>query len=199
VLEILPGQPDDAGSVASLLVLSDESLFGYLTDGHLDTWRNLTACEWRAPRGVYSYHWSSVARQAGAVVGVLVGYTAAEHDTIDWSFAAAQEHLPADAWSVIESRHAPTTFLFPEIPDGVFYVQNIAVAESSRGSGLGRRLMEAAFEKGRRAGCAACHLDVDSSTPAVHFYERLGMRALVRTEVLALPGIPAHLRMVIDL
>jgi len=60
-------------------------------------------------------------------------------------------------------------------------------------------LMEAAFELGRSEGCRSCHLDVDSSTPAVQFYERLGMRILVETRVPVIPGVHAHYRMVREL
>jgi hypothetical protein len=41
---------------------------------------------------------------------------------------------------------------------------------------------------------------VDGSTPAVQFYERLGMRLLVKTEVPDIPGVHTHhFRMVIEL
>jgi ribosomal protein S18 acetylase RimI-like enzyme len=68
-----------------------------------------------------------------------------------------------------------------------------------QGRGLGHKLMEQALVLAREAGCQSCHLDVDSSTPAVRFHERLGFRVLVRTEVPGLPTIPPHLRLVRDL
>jgi ribosomal protein S18 acetylase RimI-like enzyme len=198
--DILPGSPDDADEVAGLLTATDEHLFGYLTSGRLDVWNELAACEWRAADGVYGYPRGQVVRLGGRVVAVLVAYTGAEHlAAIDWSFAAARARLRAEVWAGIAARRTEIGFLFPVIPDEVFYIQNIAVADSARGTGLGRRVMEHAFALGRRAGCQACHLDVDSSTPAVRFYERLGMRTLVRTEVLSLPRIAPHLRMVIAL
>jgi ribosomal protein S18 acetylase RimI-like enzyme len=199
MLEILPGQPTDMAAVSPLITATDEHLFGYLTGGRLGVWQALTATEWYSDAGIYSYRHSRVARDAGRVVGVLVAYTAAEHEAIDWTHAGARAILPPDLWALVESRLALANFLFPDIPEGAYYVQNIAVAESARGTGLGRRLMEVAFDTARQASCTSCHLDVDSSTPAVGFYQRLGMRCLVRTEVPDLPGIAPHLRMVIDL
>jgi hypothetical protein len=59
--------------------------------------------------------------------------------------------------------------------------------------------MDFAFELGQAEGCRNCHLDVDGSTPAVQFYERLGMRVLVKTEVPLIQGVYTHYRMVKEL
>ncbi len=64
---------------------------------------------------------------------------------------------------------------------------------------FGRRLIERAFGQGRAEGCGDCHLDVDSATPAVGFYEHLGFRVLVKTEVPGIPGVHPHYRMVCPL
>lgn len=198
--EIVPGNADDATAVAPLITATDEHLFGHLTGGQLAIWDTVAEHEWRASTGVYGYPRGHVVRDGGRVVGVLVAYTGTEHlSAIDWSFAAARAHLPADAWQTIAGWRAETGYLFPTIPERAFYVQNIAVADAARGTGLGRRLMDHAFALGRRAGCTSCHLDVNSATPAVGFYRTVGMKPLVRTEVLALPEIAPHFRMVIDL
>lgn len=142
---------------------------------------------------------SHVARLDGQLVGLLVSYSSRQHATIDWSFGSARAHLAPERWGRVAAAHRLVPLLFPSIPEDAYYVQNLATQPSVRGRGLGRRLMELAFDRGRAAGCRSCHLDVDSSTPAVQFYERLGMRVLVKTEVADIPGAHTHFRMVIDL
>lgn len=55
------------------------------------------------------------------------------------------------------------------------YVQDLYVAEATRGAGLGRQLMEAVFEVARQWGAAYCKLAVyDDNEPAIRFYRKLG-------------------------
>lgn len=56
----------------------------------------------------------------------------------------------------------------------------LAVAEGSRGTGLGQRLVEAFNGEFRNRNVAAYQLSVDAqNVQAVRFYERLGFRAIV--------------------
>jgi ribosomal protein S18 acetylase RimI-like enzyme len=142
---------------------------------------------------------SHVIRRQGEVVGLLVAYASRRQATIDWSLAGSRARLGSDRLSGIDLVHSPAAFLFPSLPGDAFYVQNVATHPSVQRSGLGRRLMERALELGRAEGCRTCHLDVDSSTQAVRFYEDLGFLPLVRTEVLTIPEVHAHYRMVIEL
>ncbi len=61
------------------------------------------------------------------------------------------------------------------VEDTVAKVQRVAVARARRGTGLGRRIMEAAEELARQAGAAKARLA--SQVTAIPFYERLGYRA----------------------
>ena len=196
---IVPAHPDDAPEAARLIAETDADLFRYYTDGDLHLWVEVAECEWRAERGIYSYTMSQVIRRAGQVVGLLVAYSSRRHDLIDWSLGSSRAQLGPARLSRIDLVRSQASYLFPRLPEGAFYVQNVATHPSVQGTGLGRRLMERAFELARADGCRTCHLDVDSSTPAVRFYERLGLKVAVRTEVPSIPTVHAHLRMVIDL
>ncbi len=56
-------------------------------------------------------------------------------------------------------------------------VEDVFVAESARGSGLGRRLMDAAIARARERGARRMELDTnDTNAPAIALYESLGFR-----------------------
>ena len=197
--EIVRAHPDDAPGAACLIAATDAELFRWYTRGDLGLWTAIAECEWRADRGIYSHTMSHVIRGRGKVVGLLVAYSFGRQAAIDWSLASSRARLSSARLSCIDLVQSPAAFLFPSLPEDAFYVQNVATHPSVRGSGLGRRLMKRALELGRAEGCRTCHLDVDSSTQAVRFYEHLGFRPLVRTEVLTIPGVSAHYRMVVEL
>ena len=55
------------------------------------------------------------------------------------------------------------------------WLEDIYVAPEARGSGVGRALVEAAFERARERGCLRIELDVNEANPAaVALYESLG-------------------------
>jgi ribosomal protein S18 acetylase RimI-like enzyme len=55
------------------------------------------------------------------------------------------------------------------------WLEDLYVDESARGTGLGRALVNAAFERARARGCRRVELDVnESNADAIGFYEALG-------------------------
>jgi ribosomal protein S18 acetylase RimI-like enzyme len=197
--EIVPARPEDAPQAARLIAATDTDLFRWYTGGDLNLWVEVSEHEWRSQSGIYSHTMSHVIRQESDVVGLLVAYSFPRNAGIDWSLGSSRARLGSARLSRIDLVRSVASFLFPRHPEDAFYVQNIAVSRPAQGGGRGRRLMERAFELGRAEGCRTCHLDVDSSTPAVQFYQRLGFRVLVRTEVPSIPSVHAHYRMVIEL
>jgi ribosomal protein S18 acetylase RimI-like enzyme len=58
------------------------------------------------------------------------------------------------------------------------WLEDIYVEESARGAGLGRELVEAAFERARERGCRRMELDVnEANAGALRLYESLGFEA----------------------
>ena len=69
------------------------------------------------------------------------------------------------------------------------YVQDIYVSADLRGTGLGRKLMQAVTEIARSWGATYCKLSVyGDNDPAQAFYKRLGFRISDTECVLALDG-----------
>jgi ribosomal protein S18 acetylase RimI-like enzyme len=198
-LVIEPGRREDAPVAAKLTAETDVELFRRYGGGDLSLWTTIAEWEWRGEEGIYSHTMSQVARLDGALVGLLVSYSPERDARIDWALGCSRPHIEASRWAQLNAERPLAAFLFPAIPKDAYYIQNVVTAPEAQGMGLGRRFMELAFAQGRVEGCRTCHLDVDGSTPAVQFYEYLGLRVLVKTEVLGLPGVHAHYRMAIDL
>jgi len=62
---------------------------------------------------------------------------------------------------------------------GEYEVAKMAVTESCRGAGIGRRLLERAIAKARASGAARLYLETNQNlTPAIRLYESVGFRHL---------------------
>lgn len=191
-----PARLDDAEATARLIAQTDVELFRYCTGGSLDDWIELSVHEWRHPRGVYNYTMADVVRSGPDIQGLILSYSSRRHNEIDWSFGSSAPHLTDELSSRVRESQRVVPFLFPSLPEHVWYVQNLVVVPEARGKKLGQFLMEAIFDRARAQGCRECHLDVDSSTPAVQFYRRLGMEVLVETRVPLIASVATHFRMV---
>ena len=63
--------------------------------------------------------------------------------------------------------------------DGGYEVSKMTVREDLRGSGLGRRLMQACIEAGKAAGARRLYLETNSAlVPAIGLYGAMGFRRL---------------------
>ena len=66
-----------------------------------------------------------------------------------------------------------------KMPDGGFEVAKMTVAETLRGSGLGRRLMQRCIDAGAQAGATRLYLETSSHlAPALALYRAMGFRDL---------------------
>jgi len=73
---------------------------------------------------------------------------------------------------------------------GGVYVQDLYVAANQRGTGLGRKLMQAVTDTARNWGATYCKLAVyGNNHAAVAFYKRLGFRISESECVLVLDGM----------
>ena len=117
------------------------------------------------------------AEKSGSLVGMVSGYTASQHrDTSD------SELMKAAGVAGWIRMLALTPFAYGllrfmnRLDDGDFYVQAIAVDESTRGEGVGSQLLDLAEQRARDASCRRLTLDVSSTNAgARRLYERRGM------------------------
>lgn len=192
---IQPARPEHATSAALLLTSTDTALFSFCGEGSIEPWRTLAEAEFRAPHGIYSYRFSRVIEQNSHLLGLVIGFTAAARESLDWSFANSKVAMELHQWQrVVGTYTSIESSLFPPIPADAFDLQNIVVAPESRNQGIGLLLLHAAIHEARESGASRVSLDVSATNPAVAFYERAGF---VTTTVSPAPHpeLEAHFRM----
>lgn len=70
------------------------------------------------------------------------------------------------------------------------YVQDLYVAKALRGTGLGRKLMQAVYDVAQEWGASYCKLSVyGDNEAALQFYRRLGFRHSKDEKVLIIDGL----------
>jgi ribosomal protein S18 acetylase RimI-like enzyme len=88
---------------------------------------------------------------------------------------------------VIEQDGALIAYVYGRSLGDVGYVFNVVVDPACRGRGVGRALMHAVGERLRALGCARWCLNVKvDNEPAIHLYERCGLRRAYRSWALRL-------------
>ena len=194
---------DDKRSAAPLLYDCAPHLFSHLTQGDYDLAIEHFELQWSSPKGYFPHTCATIARAHDVLVGLELGMDAQEHD----ENRAAGERNARAFFNDVQYQHLQLevvqylAFLFPPIPDDAYYVQNLATTPEVRGRGVGRVLLENAFDQAKHKGYSSCHLDVVHTNPAVRFYQRMGMRVVSESRVTQLEkaGIPPHYRMVMEL
>jgi len=197
---ITPGRPEHAQAAAQLIVSTDEHLFKFCGGGTLDPWLELAQAEWRAIDGIYSHRFAKVLEIAGTVKALVLAFSSqAGAAALDWRMANSRRAMAAQEWQAVFDRFSQIGhLLFAPAPEHSYYLQNIAVAPDLKGQGIGRALLDLVVEDARSEGCISLTLDVDATTPAVNFYQKLGF---ITTQTVELPplGMNPHLRMALPL
>ncbi len=181
---------------------TDPALFEAMHAHQPDLMTDHLAAQWAAPQGLFSHRWATVAVLDERPLGLMLGHTAANHRAEAEPFGQQAVQVLGEAgFSALGRAFEQLRYLLPVVPQGTWYLQNLAVSSEAQGRGLGERLLREAMDQARAAGCRQLHLDVYEGNPAERLYERVGFRVLVRTEVPALrsQGLGMHLRMVLDL
>ncbi|MGO4879799.1 MAG: GNAT family N-acetyltransferase [Bryobacteraceae bacterium] len=83
---------------------------------------------------------------------------------------------------------------------GEYEVAKMAVTESVRGAGVGRRLLETVIAEARAAGARRLYLETNQKlAPAIHLYESLGFRHIPRECVVPSPYARSNVAMELQL
>lgn len=197
---LVEAEPAEEETAARLIYDTGSYVFDCLYDRDFDAFLKITSALWQRQGGAFSHVHAKAALHQGRLAGIALGFPQAlyEQEFGTGMIAMAEmgspellAHLPSVAG------HIP--WLFPEVPDDAWYLLFLSAHPEARGRGIGEKLLLDCFERARKAGCAALHLDVASVNPAVRFYERMGLERIAETSVpkiAASHGVPPHIRMV---
>jgi len=202
-IEIREATPDHAELAAELLHATGSPIYDYLYGPEPVFRSRMMALQWQAEEGFLSHrHAMAAYGPGGDLLGIELGFdSAAEDAAFDAATAIVREHATVAQTEQIFAAARNLVYLTPFTPDGNYCVHNLAVTNTDRGTGLGRRLLEGAFERAAAAGYISVCLDVMETNPAVSFYRRLGMHLACETRIPDLVehhGFPTIYRMVRD-
>ena len=197
---IRPCGPDQADIAAQLMHSTHPVLYDDMYQGDLD--KEVAACTaiWESHDALESHQVARGAYVGGQLIGFEIGgdinvLRAREHvddgiikDTLSAEAFAHYEAAWRDRWS----------YAFPRFPEGTYYVGCLAVLPDWHGKGVGRLLLQDAFDRARAMGCRDAQLDLYANNPALHFYQAMGMEKLSETRVTTLEDTetPLHYRMI---
>jgi ribosomal protein S18 acetylase RimI-like enzyme len=183
-IRLRPATPDDAGPAAALIYETALSLGDYVfgQTGRTGTTRILAAL-FREQGHLFSYEFSTLAVEQGAVVGIVQAMPAAELGRAGVGLLlACARRLGLRATLGVAMRSFPLAFE-PDAKKGEFYVDTLAVDPAHRHSGIGHLLLAEAERRAREAGFTVCSLSVMlHNTDALRFYRREGYHEDLRYE-----------------
>jgi ribosomal protein S18 acetylase RimI-like enzyme len=116
-----------------------------------------------------------------SIVGMVAGFTAAEHRRFSDLPLKQAAGFPALRMRTVRLLCAPMLRFLTRIPDDSFYLLAMAVEEELRGRGVGSLLLDAVEERARKGGSSRLCLDVAAKNEgARRLYERRGMSITAR-------------------
>lgn len=172
------GSPEFADAAARLIYSTGDYLFDHVfgTDKH--ALFSLLSYLYKKRKGIFSYSFSTVARKKKDLIGLELGYTAADyklHYIINFIYTVVYFRSPKIVKMFMRDRDVEK--ISAPIPREGYYIAHIAVAPYLRGKGISHILLENAFLKTKRLGFSKCCLDVASNNlGAIKFYKKYNFR-----------------------
>lgn len=183
---IRPATPGDAAAAIPLLFLAMEEIALKLT-GLEDPRQALPLFEtlFSRPGNQYSYENAVLYEDENGIGGLIIAYDGGKLHT-----------LRQPVLDYIGEQHKHYFLPEDETGPGEYYLDSIAVSPASQGKGIGKQLIRAALEKGKREGLDFAGLLVHTDNiNAQQVYERLGF-GVVKTVTFS-GGFYYHLQKVL--
>ena len=164
---------EDGRAYAGYLDEAAEGFFRFMLGGHA---ADVIATAFTEPDHDLSYQNVTFAERDGAIVGMVSGYTAAQHrrsSDLPLRQAAGRQNL---RFRVVSTVFSPLFRIMDQIGDDDYYLQAIAVDPAIRGEGIGSVLMDCVEERALVSSSTRVTLHVSANNAvARQFYERRGM------------------------
>lgn len=175
-LEFLPATAGQASLLAPLVYESSHELLDFMFGGRLNA-ETALARLLRKPGGHFGHTFATVMFANGELVGVELGYD--QRQLAAQEFAGSLNMLgamPLSRWPHLIGRVGPALSGYVQPPSGdAYYINNIAVDETCRGSGFGKAFLEHVIASAQAKGYRCVELDVTTANSgAIRFYEKHG-------------------------
>ena len=199
-----PATAAQARAIPDLVFSAGPAVYRYVFGADRELFDAYVGRSWTTPDSLYSHAETTVAVDGGEVVGMEIGhgsqrtYQLKRESGVVLKLLAEGKMSEAQLEHVIEAA-AKIEFQVAWIPPEAYYVDTLAVVAGLHGRGIGAGLLNAAFERARKDGYRALHLDVLSDNPAVGFYRTMGMVCMSESSVPELRlhhEVPMFFRMV---
>ena len=190
----------DAAAFASLVFDTSHEMLAFMfRDRH--TAEQVLARLCRRAAGHFAYRHTTLALRGKDVIGLELGYDAAQLE---------RQALPGTLWLLLSTpprlwRHLARTVgpvvdgYVPKPSRDAYYINNLGVAPTCRGQGIGEALLKQVLARSAAAGYAAVELDVTRpNAGAIRFYRRQGFVAMSESGSRTLEtqyGLPSLVRM----
>jgi ribosomal protein S18 acetylase RimI-like enzyme len=198
---IRPAGPDHGAIAAKLIYSTHPTLFDDLYQGDRALMEEVSAKIWEAKETIDSHTIAHGAYVDGQLVGLEVG---GNNDLIRGRGEAEDAFVAQLIPTEINKEHKDRwrqswLYAFPKFPDDTYYVGTLAVLPEWHGKGIGRLLLQNAFDRAKAMGCRDAQLDLYANNAAFHFYQAMGMEKLSENTVTTLldTDTPTHYRMII--
>ncbi|MDP7549046.1 MAG: GNAT family N-acetyltransferase [Alphaproteobacteria bacterium] len=203
-VDIIQARPDRGERAAQLIYATAPPLFDYLYGADAAFRTRIMALQWQAGEGFLSHcHAMTAYGPGGDLLGIELGF---DNKAEGAAFAASAEFVTKHATAAQQQHIAKAmhgiAYMTPHTPDRNYCIHHLAVSDADQAKGLGRRLLEGAFQRAKAAGYKSVCLDVLANNPAVGFYSHVGMYLACEIRVPDLAeqhGFPPVYRMVRDL
>lgn len=183
-ISIERGLPQQASAIYPLLFQTAPKNISYIFGDSIRVDKRITEECWKRVDTTYSHKFSHVAIQHGQVIGVLVafdGKTYKEQQKITSQVAA--QYIDDSLMQHMKKAMPEISLLSPQIPNRTYYIHYISVSDNAQGKGVGKLLLECAFDQAKATKCHSLSLDVSIDNPAVEFYKVMGLDIIVETRV----------------
>ncbi|MBW2369784.1 MAG: GNAT family N-acetyltransferase [Deltaproteobacteria bacterium] len=199
---LVPADPGNVALVPELMFATDPYIWSYLFNGQRSLFDRYIMKLWPHRENIYSYDTTTAAMMGDQLLGIEMGYPVETIDNRNRKTREVASGLFDDAMVAdMVVRGRLIDYILPNAPKRAYKLHTLSITENARNRGLGKLLLENAFEKARSHGLKSVHLGVYADNSAVRFYKRMGMEILVETRVprLEAHGIKKHYQMVKEL
>jgi len=179
-IEFRQAEPEHVDLAVPLIYSAGGHEFDYVFDADKSTSFDFLNYAFIEGSGTEGYKNHVTALVDNRVVGIGAFFRSEDFSRLDRAtgWQIIKFYGPLRCWSVLR-RGTHMKDIMPLPPKNALFIQNVGVAESFQGKGIGSKLLERQIQIAREAGRRVCVLDVAVTNPrAQALYERLGFRVV---------------------